>query len=80
MKARSGRRPRTPASAPAASPTGASSESGTKSTPKTVDSGTLHDRIAKRAYEIYDQRGREDGHALDDWLQAEREILRGGSS
>ncbi|MFY4730329.1 DUF2934 domain-containing protein [Nitrospira sp. BLG_2] len=29
--------------------------------------------IAKRAYELYEQRGREDGHALDDWLQAERE-------
>lgn len=32
-------------------------------------------RIAERAYELYEQRGREDGHALDDWLQAERELL-----
>ena len=32
-------------------------------------------RIAERAYQLYEQRGREDGHALDDWLQAERELL-----
>ena len=35
-----------------------------------------HD-IARRAYELYEQRGRDDGHDLDDWLQAERD-LRGG--
>ena len=33
----------------------------------------LHERIAKRAYEIYERRIRQG--ALDDWLQAEREIL-----
>lgn len=32
------------------------------------------DRIARRAYEIYDARGRADGRDLDDWLQAEREV------
>ena len=32
-------------------------------------------RIPERAYQLYEQRGREDGHALDDWLQAERELL-----
>lgn len=31
-------------------------------------------KIANRAYELYEQRGRQDGQALDDWLQAEREI------
>jgi len=30
-----------------------------------------------RAYELYEQRGRQDGYALEDWLQAEREIRRG---
>jgi hypothetical protein len=30
--------------------------------------------IARRAYELYVQRGRQDGHASEDWLQAEREI------
>jgi hypothetical protein len=31
-------------------------------------------QIQKRAYGLYEQRGRTDGHDLDDWLQAEREI------
>ncbi len=31
-------------------------------------------RIRRRAYELYEQRGRVDGFALDDWLQAEGEI------
>jgi H+-transporting ATPase len=31
-------------------------------------------QIAKRAYELYEQRGRQDGRALQDWGQAEREI------
>jgi hypothetical protein len=32
------------------------------------------DKIAQRAYERYEARGREDGHALDDWLDAERDL------
>ena len=32
-----------------------------------------HDDIERRAYELYESRGREDGRDLDDWLQAERE-------
>lgn len=31
--------------------------------------------IAKRAYELYSERGYRYGSALDDWLEAEREIL-----
>jgi len=31
-------------------------------------------QIQQRAYELYEQRGRTDGHDLEDWLQAEREI------
>jgi hypothetical protein len=31
-------------------------------------------RIARRAHEIYQARGGTHGKALDDWLQAEREI------
>jgi DUF2934 family protein len=27
------------------------------------------------AYELYEARGREDGHALEDWLRAEEEIM-----
>jgi magnesium-transporting ATPase (P-type) len=34
----------------------------------------LTPRIATRAYELYEQRGRQDGRAAQDWGQAEREI------
>ena len=30
--------------------------------------------VRARAYELFEVRGRDDGHALDDWIQAEREI------
>jgi magnesium-transporting ATPase (P-type) len=33
-------------------------------------------QIAKRAYELYEQEGRHDGHAVQDWVQAEREIRK----
>jgi plasma-membrane proton-efflux P-type ATPase len=33
-------------------------------------------QIAKRAYELYEQRGRQDGRAAEDWGQAEREIRK----
>ena len=36
---------------------------------------SLHDQIETRAHEIYVERGCEPGHELDDWLQAEREIM-----
>src|SRR5262249_10329944 len=32
------------------------------------------EEIGRRAYEIYLGRGREPGHEIDDWLQAEREL------
>jgi hypothetical protein len=31
-------------------------------------------QIAARAYELYLQRGREDGHDVEDWLNAEKEL------
>ena len=34
--------------------------------------------IAARAYEIYLWRGATDGHALEDWLEAERELTGAG--
>jgi hypothetical protein len=34
----------------------------------------IEQQIRQRAYELYGQRGRTDGHDLDDWLQAECEI------
>jgi hypothetical protein len=35
----------------------------------------LHILIAKRAHELYSERGYRHGSGLDDWLEAEREIL-----
>ena len=32
--------------------------------------------IARRAFELYEKRGRQDGHDVDDWLTAERELTR----
>jgi len=34
----------------------------------------IEQQIQQRACELYEQRGRTDGHDLDDWLQAECEI------
>jgi hypothetical protein len=34
----------------------------------------IEQQIRQRAYELYERRGRTDGHDLDDWLQAERRI------
>jgi hypothetical protein len=33
------------------------------------------EQVRRRAFEIYIQRGAQDGHELDDWLQAEAEII-----
>ena len=35
----------------------------------------LTKRISQRAYELYEQRGGFHGYDLEDWLQAERELL-----
>jgi hypothetical protein len=35
-----------------------------------------HKEIAARAYEIYQERGCQHGHDMDDWLQAEYELMR----
>ncbi len=34
----------------------------------------IHARISERAYALYEEHGREDGHALEDWLEAERQV------
>lgn len=43
--------------------------------PKPAQSGVIEKRIRRRAYALYEQRGRVDGFALDDWLQAKNEIV-----
>jgi len=48
----------------------------TKKPPATAisESQELENKIRQRAYELYEARGREDGHDLEDWLRAEEEI------
>jgi len=36
----------------------------------------LQYQIRLRAYELYEKLGREDGHELEDWLRAEKEITQ----
>ena len=35
----------------------------------------IREQIARRAYEVYAARGGQDGRDMDDWLQAEREVM-----
>ena len=35
------------------------------------------ERISRRAYELYEQRGRQEGRDLEDWLGAARELIGG---
>lgn len=35
----------------------------------------IEERIRVRAYDLYQQRGCTDGHAMDDWLEAKSEVL-----
>lgn len=34
----------------------------------------LQEQIRRRAYQLYEHRGKEDGGELDDWLKAESEV------
>ena len=36
----------------------------------------LEEQIRRRAYDLYQQRGCEDGYDTDDWLRAEAELAR----
>ena len=50
----------------------------TEAAPQAVGDTTAavpdRDRVAMRAYELYQSRGGTDGQELDDWLAAEREL------
>ena len=41
---------------------------------KPLDALVVH-CIRLRAYELYDERGRHEGRALEDWVRAEKEVL-----
>ena len=36
--------------------------------------GWDYERIARRAYELYDQRGRQEGRDVEDWMKAEQQL------
>jgi hypothetical protein len=37
-------------------------------------SGPTHDELARRAYQLFEERGREAGREWEDWFRAEREL------
>jgi hypothetical protein len=37
--------------------------------------GDLQEQVRRRAYELYEERGKVDGFEIEDWLQAEAEFL-----
>lgn len=45
----------------------------------TTTSSDASSSIAKKAYELWEKRGRQANRAMDDWLEAER-IVKGKSS
>lgn len=47
-----------------------------KSSNPTMSTSDVSALIAKKAYELYEKRGRKAGHAMEDWLEAER-IIKG---
>jgi DUF2934 family protein len=36
--------------------------------------GPTHDEVARRAYQLFEERGREPGREWEDWFRAEREL------
>jgi hypothetical protein len=53
----------------------ATNNSSEENTPSPAD-----DRIAQRAYQLYEARGRSDGFDVDDWLAAEQEVHANSNS
>jgi hypothetical protein len=49
-------------------------DSNAKPDERSLDS--TEELIRVRAYQLYEERGSENGHDLDDWLRAETEIAR----
>ena len=37
--------------------------------------GWDYERIARRAYELYEQRGRQEGRDVEDWAKAEQQLV-----
>jgi Protein of unknown function (DUF2934) len=52
----------------------------TRTSPNAAQTSDPHGAIARRAYELYEQRGREPGGDVDDWLRAEHEVQESQSA
>ena len=50
-------------------------KSSTGSEPRTAESSPTREEIELRAYQIYVERGGTHGQDVEDWLQAERELV-----
>ena len=48
--------------------------------PERSEVEALHEAITRRAHEIWELRGKVDGHAEEDWSQAETEVLHASYS
>ena len=40
-------------------------------------SRVIHEQITLKAYELYEKRGGEHGHHMEDWCEAEQQVLLG---
>lgn len=56
-------------------PAEAKDPSGKPSPNEKLGSSDLHKRVALRAYQLFDERGRSHGLDMQDWLRAEQEVL-----
>lgn len=73
MVRENGSNPRTPGVSAATS--GGSQEDEQSGPPFQISkAGWDYERIARRAYELYEQRGRQEGRDVEDWLNAEQQL------
>lgn len=42
---------------------------------KSISNPGLHRQIAEKAYKLFQERGQVHGHDLDDWVEAERQVV-----
>jgi hypothetical protein len=47
--------------------------------PGALSATMTHNDVERRAHELYCARGCEHGHAMDHWLEAEREVRNAGN-
>ena len=55
-------------------------QQGSPELPRLAEPRFESDHVAQRAYERYEARGREDGRDMEDWFEAERELVQSSSS